>query len=145
MSHSPVYLKLTQHCKSTMKSQSVTHSVMANSATLWTVAHQAPYSMGFSRQEYWSGLPCPPPGDLPNPGIKPRSPILQADSLPSGIKYNPKNQKQNNKLLITSHSKCSPNQPNLVQATVTSCLDHFDGFLTLLPTPTLPSDASFFS
>ena len=41
--------------------------------TLWTVAGQAPLSMGFSRQEYWSGLPCPPPGDLPNPGIKPRS------------------------------------------------------------------------
>ena len=39
--------------------------------------------MGFSRQEYWSGLPCPPPGDLPNPGIEPRSPALQADSLPS--------------------------------------------------------------
>ena len=42
-------------------------------ATLWTVAHQAPLSMGFSRQEYWSGLPCPPPGDLPDPGIKPAS------------------------------------------------------------------------
>ena len=41
--------------------------------TPWTVAHQAPLSMGFSRQEYWSGLPCPPPGDLPNPGIKPTS------------------------------------------------------------------------
>ena len=39
--------------------------------TLWTVARQAPLSMGFSRQEYWSGLPCPPPGDLPDPGIKP--------------------------------------------------------------------------
>ena len=38
--------------------------------TLWTVAHQAPLSMGFSRQEYWSGLPCPPPGDLPDPGIE---------------------------------------------------------------------------
>ena len=38
--------------------------------TPWTVAHQAPLSMGFSRQEYWSGLPCPTPGDLPNPGIK---------------------------------------------------------------------------
>ena len=37
--------------------------------TPWTVAHQAPLSMGFPRQEYWSGLPCPPPGDLPNPGI----------------------------------------------------------------------------
>ena len=42
-------------------------------ATLWTVAHQAPLSMGFSRQEYWSGLPCPPPGDLPHPGIEPAS------------------------------------------------------------------------
>ena len=50
-----------------------------------TVAHQAPLSMGFSRQEYWSGLPHPPPGDLPNPGIKPLSPTtpaLQADSSP---------------------------------------------------------------
>ena len=42
-------------------------------AALWTVARQAPLSMGFSRQEYWNGLPCPPPGDLPNPGIKPMS------------------------------------------------------------------------
>ena len=54
-------------------------------ATLWTVARQAPLSMGFSRQEYWSGLPCPPPGDLPNPGIETRSPAapaLQVTSLP---------------------------------------------------------------
>ena len=50
-------------------------------ATPWTVAHQAPLSMGFSRQEYWSGLPFPSPGDLPHPGIKRRSPALQADSL----------------------------------------------------------------
>ena len=50
-------------------------SVMSDSfVTLWTVALQAPPSMGFSRQEYWSGLPCPPAGDLPNPGIKPGSP-----------------------------------------------------------------------
>ena len=42
-------------------------------ATPWTVARQAPLSMGFSRQEYWSGLPCPPPGDLPDPGIEPAS------------------------------------------------------------------------
>ena len=49
----------------------------------WTVAYQAPLSMGFSRQEYWSGLPWPSPGDLSNPGIEPRSPELQADSLPS--------------------------------------------------------------
>ena len=52
-------------------------------ATPWTVAHQAPLSMEFSRQEYWSGLPFPSPGDLPDPGIKPRSPSLQADTLPS--------------------------------------------------------------
>ena len=51
--------------------------------TLWTVAHQASPSMGFSRQEYWSGLPFPSPGDLTDPGIKLRSPALQADSLPS--------------------------------------------------------------
>ena len=50
-------------------------------ATPWTVALQAPLSMGFSRQEYWSGLPCPLPGDLPNPGIEPRFPALQSDSL----------------------------------------------------------------
>ena len=43
------------------------------SVTLWTVAHQAPLFMGFSMQEYWSGLPCPPPGDLPDPGIEPTS------------------------------------------------------------------------
>ena len=46
---------------------------------------QAPLSLGFSRQEYWGGLPVPSPGDLPNPGIKPRSPALQADSLPTEL------------------------------------------------------------
>ena len=51
-------------------------------ATPQTVAHQAPLSMGFSRQEFWSGLPFPSPGDLPDPGIKPGSSALQADSLP---------------------------------------------------------------
>ena len=44
--------------------------------TLWTIVCHAPLSMGFTRQEYWSGLPFPPPGDLPNPGIEPRSPVL---------------------------------------------------------------------
>ena len=51
--------------------------------TLWTVARQVPPSIGFSRQAYWSGLPFPPPGDLPDQGIEPRSPALQADTLPS--------------------------------------------------------------
>ena len=49
----------------------------------WTVVYQASLSMGFSRQEYWSGLPFPSPGDLPDPGIKARSPALQAGALPS--------------------------------------------------------------
>ena len=52
-------------------------------ATLWTVAHHVPQSMGFSRQEYWSGLPFPSPENLPDPGIEPRSPALQADALTS--------------------------------------------------------------
>ena len=52
-------------------------------STPWTVAHQAPLSMEFSRQEYWSGLLFPSPEDLPDPGIEPRSPKLQADALPS--------------------------------------------------------------
>ena len=52
-------------------------------ATPWTVAHQAPPSMGFSTEEYWSGLPFPSPGDLPNPGIKAGSPTLQPDALTS--------------------------------------------------------------
>ena len=52
-------------------------------ANPWTVAYQAPPSVGFSRQEYWSRLPFPSPGDLPNPGIEPGSPALQADALPS--------------------------------------------------------------
>ena len=52
-------------------------------AILWTIAHQAPLSMEFSRQEYWRGLPCPPPGHLPNPGMEPRSPTLKVVSLPS--------------------------------------------------------------
>ena len=53
------------------------------SGTPWTAAHQAPPSVGFSRQEYWSGLPFPSPGDLPDPEIEPRSPSLQADALTS--------------------------------------------------------------
>ena len=51
--------------------------------TLWTVAHLAPLSMGFSRQEYWSGLPFPSSGYLPEPGIEPMSATLQVDSVPT--------------------------------------------------------------
>ena len=58
-------------------------------ATPWTAAYQAPRSMGFSRQEYWSGLPLPSSGDIPDSGMEPRSPILQADSLPSELPGKP--------------------------------------------------------
>ena len=58
--------------------------------TSWTAAHQAPLSMGFSRQGYWSGLPFPSPGDLPDPGFKPGCPILQADVLLSEPPRKPK-------------------------------------------------------
>ena len=69
--------------------------------TPWTVAYHAPLSVGFSRQEYWSGLPFPSPGDLPNPGIEPGSPALQADALssepPGKLLYSQGNHKQNEK------------------------------------------------
>ena len=65
-----------------VESESVRHSVVSNSTgTPWTIACQAPQSIEFSRQENWSGLPSPSPGDLPNPGIDPGSPALGADSL----------------------------------------------------------------
>ena len=56
--------------------------VLSDSATAWTAAHQAPLFIECSRQEYWSGLPFPSPGDLSNPGIEPTSPTLEVDSLP---------------------------------------------------------------
>ena len=65
------------HCHVRMKVKSEGESeVVSNSVIPWTVAYQAPLSLGFSRQEYWSGLPLPSPGDLPNPGIEPGSPAL---------------------------------------------------------------------
>ena len=60
-------------------------------ATPWMVAYEASLSMGFSWQEYWSGLPFPSPGDLPDPGIEPGSPSLQADALPSEPPGKPQN------------------------------------------------------
>ena len=65
------------------------HLVLSNSETLWTVARQTPLSMGFSRQEYWCRLSLPFPGDLPNPGLKRGSPLLQADFLQSEPPGNP--------------------------------------------------------
>ena len=73
-----------QHtCHKLLESETDSHSVVSDSATTWTVACQAPLFMEFFRQEYWSGLPFPSSGDLPNPGMEPRSAALQADSLPS--------------------------------------------------------------
>ena len=69
----------------------LSHSVVSDSVTLWTVAPRLLCPWGFSRQEYWSGLPSPPPEDLPNPGIEPRSPTWQADSLLSEPPGKPKN------------------------------------------------------
>ena len=63
------------------ENESVNHSVMSDSATPWTAVHQAPLPMRFPRQEYWSGLPFPPPGDLPYLGMETVSPALQVDSL----------------------------------------------------------------
>ena len=63
----------------------LSRSVVSDSATSGTVAHQDPLSMEFSRQEYWSGLPLPFPGELPDPEIEPRSPALQADALPTKL------------------------------------------------------------
>ena len=70
-------------------SESVSPSVLSDSSDPWTVACEAPLSMGFSRGEYWSGLPFPPSGDLPNLGIKPMSPALQVDSLPLSLLGSP--------------------------------------------------------
>jgi len=71
------------NCYDTGSVGSVSHSFMYDYVTPWTVARQALLSMGFFRQEYWSGLPFPSPGDLSDPGIEPQSAALQADALPS--------------------------------------------------------------
>ena len=73
----------------------------------WTVVHQAPLSMGFSKQEYWSGLPCPPPGDLPDPGIKLAS--LMPLALPGG-------------LFTTSATKAQALTPRVTLSTSLTCV-----------------------
>ena len=100
-------------------------------ATPWTVTRQAPLSMGLSRQEYWSGLPCPSPGDLPNPGIELRSPALQADSLPSG----PPRKPFAKHLLYSGHSLSSPVQVILTTALWDRCYyyAHFTDKVTEIP------------
>ena len=79
----------TVSCTDSVTSGSLVTKSCPILAITWTVACQAPLSMRFSRQEYWSGLPFPSPGDLPNPGIKPRSPALQADSFPTELQGKP--------------------------------------------------------
>ena len=81
----------------------------------WTVAHQAPLTMGFSRQEYWSGLSFLPAGDLPNPRIELRSPALQAVSLPTGLPGKPLSRgpaANSDKQLQVSDLKMSPKSGN---------------------------------
>ena len=79
--------------------------------TPWTLTREAPLSMGFSRQEYWSGLPFPSPADLPNPGVEPESPALQADSLPSEP---PGNKYPNTKLKVKKKNISSSLTQNMV-------------------------------
>ena len=74
-----IYMEPQKTQKVKVKVKSLSHVRLF--ATPWTVAYQAPPSMGFSRQKCWSGLPFTSPGDLPHPGIEPRSPALQADAL----------------------------------------------------------------
>ena len=91
--HTCVYMHIYIHthmCTHTYVHACCHFSCVWLCVTPWTVARQAPLTLGFSRQEYWSGLPCPPPGDLPNPGFEPRSPELQADSLSSEPSRKPK-------------------------------------------------------
>ena len=78
-----VFLFLTSLCITGSESESEVAQLCPTLCNRWTVAYQAPLSMGFSRQEYWSGLPFPSPGDLPDPGIEPWFLALQADALTS--------------------------------------------------------------
>ena len=83
-------------------------SVVSDSVTPWTLAYQVPPSMGFSRQEYWSGLPVPSPGDLPDPGIEPGSPTFQADALTSEPPGKPSQEGwtgKSTKFLVISYSE----------------------------------------
>ena len=107
----------------------LSHSVMANSVTLWTVACQSSPSMGFSRQEYWSGLLCPPPGDCPDSEIKPASPAWQVDSLPLSHQGSPLQATPNGKnsmrvlvaqscLTLCDPTDCSPSVHGILQARI---------------------------
>ena len=83
------FLQCMHECSGMSNSPELTNTI------LWTVAHQALLSIGFSRQESWSGLPCPPPGDLPKPGIELRSPALKVGSLPLRNLWSPHSYRMN--------------------------------------------------
>ena len=83
------YLQLRSYLQSYMKVKVLVTQSCLTLCNPMDCTHQAPMSMEFSRQEYWSGLPFPFPGDLPNPGIEPRSPPMQVDSLPSVLPGKP--------------------------------------------------------
>ena len=89
------YITSVSHLQNNIEKKGKVKSLIRVSflVTPWTVARQAPLSMEFSGQGYWSGLPCLPPGDLLDPEIRPGSPALQADSLPSGHQGSPKSVK----------------------------------------------------
>ena len=93
--HPNVHCSIIHHSQD-MKYESVSCSVVSDSVIPWTVGCQAPLSTEFSRQEYWSGLPFPSPGDLPDPGIEPPFPASQADSLPSEPPGKPQSRHGNN-------------------------------------------------
>ena len=101
----------------TVKVKSLSHVRLF--ATPWTVAHQAPTSMEFSRQEYWNGLPFPSPGDLPDPGIKTGSPGLQADVLPFEP---PGNSSKSGPLIHPTLSLLRPEDTTLAVAPEYCCL-----------------------
>ena len=90
-------------------------------ATPRTVARQASLSIGFSRQEYWTRLPFPSPGDLPNPGIQPRSPALQVDSLPAEPQGSP-NESENCSVLSDSLRPHGRYSPGVLQARILECV-----------------------
>ena len=99
--------------------QSLSHAPLF--VTPWTAVHQVPLSMRFSRQGYWSGLPFSSPGDLPNPGIEPGSPVLQANSLPTELQGKPvhksrRRKSRNNKSPESTKQKTSLPQEKFIMA-----------------------------
>ena len=117
----PLSLFLKSRCQILMEKMCQLLSPVWLFETPWTVVRQATLSMGCSRQESWSGLSCPPLGDLPDPGIEPRSPALQADSLPSEPPGKPAVYRQLSKYLLREF----PNKSRYVSIYMWWSLLHF--------------------